>query len=374
MSYDIYFIKKKDLDLDNVYHLMETTQLKPDSEIFISKDLMKSLIEQLKSEGLKFEVSEGKDSSALDFSTYQVSMYNSQIAISLPYWDQNSTDEINMEVKQIVNVLLNNGLRGFDPQTEYFLTEPFNILPTFLESKNVITLPMANEVSCASIGIDGIHELLKKYSMPPSEEFEAKLIESNDIEHAFLYSLPYSYSVAKRYFNHWIPAEELIDASIIGLRKGINSFFKLPKPIDFGIPGYVVWWCATLTLDKLFEIIKEENKKFHNRFLPKQDLNKIVLKINKKEIGTQSLLDHYHFLFENIDEKYREWNVTISEDLKHEVIHRAINRDFSNDLLNGEDLNLSIEINFEDIVLWNYTLLYEKELKKLYEKRSQNSK
>jgi len=61
MSYDIYFIKKKDLNSDNVHDILETTEPKSENEIFISKDLMKSLIEQLKSEGLKFEIFEGKD-------------------------------------------------------------------------------------------------------------------------------------------------------------------------------------------------------------------------------------------------------------------------------------------------------------------------
>lgn len=140
MSYDIYFIKKKDLNSDNVYDIMETTEPKSDNEIFISKDLMKSLIEQLKSEGLKFESFEGKDEDyfELNFPTYQLSMFNSQIAISMPYWNENSNDGINKEVKQITNVLLNNDLKGFDPQTEEFITEPYEFKKTFTETKTVV--------------------------------------------------------------------------------------------------------------------------------------------------------------------------------------------------------------------------------------------
>ena len=74
MSYYIYFIKKKDLNSDNVHDILETTELKSENESFISKDLMKSLIEQLKSEGLKFEIFEGKDEDyfELNFPTYQL--------------------------------------------------------------------------------------------------------------------------------------------------------------------------------------------------------------------------------------------------------------------------------------------------------------
>ena len=147
MSYDIYFIKKKDLNSENVYDIMETTEPKPDNEIFISKDFMKSLIEQLNSEGLEFKIFKGKDEDyfELNFPTFQLSMFNSQIAISLPYWDENSNDGVNNEVKQITNVLLSNDLKGFDPQTEDFITEPYEFQKTFTETKTVVNNHLNSE-------------------------------------------------------------------------------------------------------------------------------------------------------------------------------------------------------------------------------------
>ncbi len=140
MSYDIYFIKKKDLNPDSVYDILETTESNSDNEIFISKDFMQSLIKELKSDGLEFEIFEGKDEDyfELNFPTYQLSMFNNQIAISLPYWDENSNDGINKEVKQITNVLLRNDLKGFDPQTEEFITEPYELQKTFTETKTIV--------------------------------------------------------------------------------------------------------------------------------------------------------------------------------------------------------------------------------------------
>lgn len=140
MSYDIYFIKKKDLNSENVTYILETTEPDPENEIYISKDFMKSLIEQLKSEGLEFEIFEGKDEDYFDlnFPTYQLSMFNSLLAISLPYWDENSSEGVNKEIKQITNVFLKNNFTGFDPQTEEFITEPYEFQKTITETKTVV--------------------------------------------------------------------------------------------------------------------------------------------------------------------------------------------------------------------------------------------
>ena len=147
MSYDIYFIKKKDIKSENVYKILETIEPNPENEIYISKDFMKSLIEQLKSEGLEFDTFEGKgeDYFELNFPTYQLSMFNSQLAISLPYWDQNSSEVTNKEIKQITNIFLKNDFTGFDPQTEEFITEPYEFQKTFTETNTVVDNHLKSE-------------------------------------------------------------------------------------------------------------------------------------------------------------------------------------------------------------------------------------
>lgn len=147
MSYDIYFIKKKDLNSENVYDILETTEPNPENEIYISKDFMKSLVEELKSEGLDFEIFEDKDEDyfELNFPSYQLSMFNSQLVISLPYWDENSNKGINKEIKQITNVFLKNDFTGFDPQTEEFITEPYEFQKTFTETKTVVDNHLKSE-------------------------------------------------------------------------------------------------------------------------------------------------------------------------------------------------------------------------------------
>jgi hypothetical protein len=86
MSYDIYFIKRKDLTSNNIETILESDVSKSDQH-FVSKQLMLEIKDKLIQQGLKFEVFEKTDENYLElnFPTYQVSMFNSQFAISVPY-------------------------------------------------------------------------------------------------------------------------------------------------------------------------------------------------------------------------------------------------------------------------------------------------
>ena len=139
MSYDIYFIKRKDLTSKNIETILESDASKTDKH-FVSKKLMIEIKDKLIQQGLKFEVFEkpSEDYLELNFPTYQVSMFNNQFAISVPYWDSNSNEGINNEIKIITNTLLDNDFTGYDPQTEKFITSKYNFKNTFTESKTVV--------------------------------------------------------------------------------------------------------------------------------------------------------------------------------------------------------------------------------------------
>ena len=123
-----------------MYQILETTEIKESDDFFVSKDLMWKLKSTLEEKGLKFEVFESKTEEfiQLNFPTYQVSMFNSQLAITIPYWDSNSDDGINKEIKIITNVFLENGFTGFDPQNEQFIKEKYEFQKTFTETKSVV--------------------------------------------------------------------------------------------------------------------------------------------------------------------------------------------------------------------------------------------
>lgn len=139
MSYEIYFIKRKDLTSKNIEKILESEALKTDNH-FINKHKMLELKDKFIQQGLKFSVFEkpNEDYIELNFPTYQVSMFNNQFAISATYWESNSNDVINNEIKLITNILLDNGFTGYDPQTEEFILSKYEINKTYTESKSVI--------------------------------------------------------------------------------------------------------------------------------------------------------------------------------------------------------------------------------------------
>ncbi len=146
MSYDIYFIKRKDLTSKNIETILESDVSKTDQH-FVSKQIMLEFKDKLIQQGLKFEVFEKTDEDYLElnFPTYQISMFNSQFAISVPYWDSNGYDEINYEIKIITNTLLDNGFTGYDPQTEEFIVTKYEFKKNFSESKTVVDKTIKNQ-------------------------------------------------------------------------------------------------------------------------------------------------------------------------------------------------------------------------------------
>lgn len=146
MSYDIYFIKRKDLTSKNIETILESDVSKTD-EHFVSKQTMLDIKDKLIQQGLKFDVFEKSDEDYLElnFPTYQVSMFNSQFAISVPYWDSNREDGINNEIKIITNTFLDNGFTGYDPQTEEFIVTKYEFKKNFSESKTVVDKTLNNQ-------------------------------------------------------------------------------------------------------------------------------------------------------------------------------------------------------------------------------------
>ena len=139
MSYDIYFIKRKDLNSKNIETILESDALKTDKH-FVSKQQMLEIKDKLIQQGLKFQVFEkpNEEYLELNFSTYQVSMFNNQFAINVPYWNSNSNDGINNEIKIITNTLLDYGFTGYDPQTGEFIVSKYEFKKTFSETKSLV--------------------------------------------------------------------------------------------------------------------------------------------------------------------------------------------------------------------------------------------
>ncbi len=123
MSYDIDFIKSNKISAENVDEYLQTEASDTDHH-FISKELMNEIKVDLADRGLRFETFEGQeyDYLELNFETYQICMFNSQIAVSLAYGNVNSKSAIEKEIELISKVLIDKGFTGYDPQTGEFFS------------------------------------------------------------------------------------------------------------------------------------------------------------------------------------------------------------------------------------------------------------
>lgn len=148
MSYDLYFLKSKKPTLDNIDEFLAEDASESD-EHFISSVLMKEISATLEEKGLKFESFEGKEGDYLElnFDTFQVSMFHSQIAISLPYWDVNRSDAVNKQVKLISNVLFERGFTGCDPQTSRLFADSDAFSTEFAQTHKSVAEHLAKSVN-----------------------------------------------------------------------------------------------------------------------------------------------------------------------------------------------------------------------------------
>lgn len=138
MSYDIYFVKKDDLNNENVYEVLEIQELAPNNELFISKELWLSIIKEFETNGYSFEKIEGDDFFELNFKSFQLSMLHTQIVLSLPYWNENLHEKVMDDIESITTVMKKYGLKSFNAQTEQIDGQSSLIKHQFKETLNMI--------------------------------------------------------------------------------------------------------------------------------------------------------------------------------------------------------------------------------------------
>ena len=137
MSYDIYLIKKKNLQIEEVDEYLTSDVTEADDH-YISKELMKKIKLKLENEGLEFEVSEDEDSMEFNFPSFQVSLYISQAAISLPYWDENKTDKVGNIVEKIIKTFEGFDMKAYDPQAELIYDDDFYFMDAFSVTQDFV--------------------------------------------------------------------------------------------------------------------------------------------------------------------------------------------------------------------------------------------
>lgn len=229
-----------------------------------------------------------------------------------------------------------------------------------IENKQKVDI---EKIKCSEIGIEKLKEIIAKYDIP-NIEIEKEWIKKEDYEKLFLHNLIYPYGVARIYYFHWIPKEEMTDISIGGFQKGLSKY--LGEERDFRIGEYVVWWSKQSCIKHLSEKIWAISIPLKNRNLPKNELTKLINEHKEGDLRSKKILrNYYQYLFEIIDLKYSDLAIQNSESEQLQVITNAINGNFSmKDFMEEQYENYKNEFDFEDIVLLEYCLIYESKIKK----------
>jgi hypothetical protein len=101
---------------------------------------MLALKNEIDSLGYEYELYENEEEYyiELSFKSCQISIFNSQAAISVPYWAENVNDALAKEVESIAQIFLKNGFTGYDQQTEEIFTTGYKFLDSFKLNLSVV--------------------------------------------------------------------------------------------------------------------------------------------------------------------------------------------------------------------------------------------
>jgi len=218
------------------------------------------------------------------------------------------------------------------------------------------------KIICSEIGIERLKEIMAKYDIPDTTT-EKEWSNKEDYEKLFLHNLIYPYGVARKNYFHWISKEETIDVSIEGFKKGLYKYLEEER--DFRVGEYVVWWSMKYCIKDLSEKLWAISNPLKNRSMPNNELEKLIDEYREGHLmPTKILKNHYQFLFEIIDSKYSDLSMPTTETDKLQVISNVLNGDFSmDDFMKDQYENYLNKYDFEDKVLLEYCLMYERRIK-----------
>lgn len=137
MSYDIHFIKKKDITVQQSLDFLE--QQKVSKEFQFSEAETKTMISEIVEMNQHKEMKTVKDCTEIDFDSFQVSLYKSQLTISIPYWKENLAQKNIVLVNCVIDIFIENNCVGLDSQVEKFIDDDYSFKTSFAQSLNVVT-------------------------------------------------------------------------------------------------------------------------------------------------------------------------------------------------------------------------------------------
>ncbi len=144
MGYGISFVRFEGLNESNVEEVFADELLSEHPEQYLSLEFRESLMLSLRSHGLRFEAHyyDQTDSLELDFGTFDLRLYSTQIGLSIPYWDSNNEKSVMIIISQIISIIVDFGLVGHDPQCDEFIRDTHDVELHFGLSKAVVDAGM----------------------------------------------------------------------------------------------------------------------------------------------------------------------------------------------------------------------------------------
>jgi len=138
MSYDIHFIKKKNITLEESLDFLG--KQKVSKEYQFSEAETKNMISEVVEMNQHKEINTTKDSSVIEFETFQVSMFKNQLTISVNYKKENLAQKNIVLVNCVIDAFLeNDSCVGLDGQVEKFIDDDYSFKSSFAQSFNVVT-------------------------------------------------------------------------------------------------------------------------------------------------------------------------------------------------------------------------------------------
>ena len=137
MSYDIHFIKKKNITIQQSLEFLE--QQKVSKEHKFTEAETKNMISEVVEMNQHKEINTTKDSTTIDFDTFQVSLNKNQLAISINYIKESLAQKNIVLVNCVIDAFLENDCVGLDGQVEKFIDDDYSFKTSFAQSLNVVT-------------------------------------------------------------------------------------------------------------------------------------------------------------------------------------------------------------------------------------------
>lgn len=214
--------------------------------------------------------------------------------------------------------------------------------------------------SCAKIGLERVKELALNYKTP-TKPVEEKWIEEGNFDRLFLHNTKYALKMAKRYKLQWIPEHEMVDSCIVGLRKGLEKY--LLEKRDFRAMQYAIHWTEWHCLR--FMVKSMRNLHFpRSNGITEEEIDELKQRILSAEPADMNdVRKELNYVFETIDEKYQNFEVTLSNSEKDALIKAAAKGEYTIKAFEeDQELYFGKMLMLHEIILLEYSMELEKKV------------